>query len=144
MLLTVNAVAVCGTVDSAIRHELEIAILEEHLYGARRACDVAEVGGALRARLGGGGWGGGGGGGARGQRQRREEQPQRARARRHGAPRPWQPPGRRHCTTPSLIPRTTAPLVCLYFAQKYLKSFAVRKLSDLAPDEGLLNYNQFA
>lgn len=62
---------------------------------------MAQVGGALRARLGRGG------GGARGQRQRRQEQPQRARARTHGAPRPWQPPGRRHCTTPRLIPRTT-------------------------------------
>lgn len=60
---------------------------------------MAEVGGALRTRL----WRGGGG--ARGQGQGRQEQPQRARARAHGAPRPWQPPLRRHTTPPTIPPR---------------------------------------
>lgn len=90
LVLTVNAVDVCGAVDGAIRHQLQIAILEEHLYSARGAGDVAQVGGALRARLGRGRRR------ARRERQRREQQPQRARARDHVAPRPWQPRGRRH------------------------------------------------
>lgn len=97
----VNAAVICGAVDCAIRQQLQIAILEEHLYGAGGASYVAQVGGALRARLGRGGRGAGR------ERERRQEQPQRARARAHGAPRPWQPPGRRHCTTPPLIPRST-------------------------------------
>lgn len=100
-VLTVNAAVICGAVDCAIRQQLQIAILEEHLYGAGGASYVAQVGGALRARLGRGGRGAGR------ERERRQEQPQRARARAHGAPRPWQPPGRRHCTTPPLIPRST-------------------------------------
>lgn len=95
-----SAVGVCGTVDGAVWHQLQIAIPEEHLYRARSASDVAEVRRSLRARLRRGRRG------AWRQRERREEQPQRARARAHGAPRPLQPPGRRHCSTPGLMPRT--------------------------------------
>lgn len=97
-VLTVFAFGVCSAVDSAIWHQLQISILEEHLYSARRARYVAQVRRALRTLLGRGR------SGARGQRQRRQQQPQRARALTHGAPRPWQPPGRRHCTTPTIPP----------------------------------------
>lgn len=129
IVLTVNARTVGGAVDSAIGHELKITILEEHLYGARRASDVAEIRGALRARLGCGG------SGARGQRQRRQKQPQRARARRHGAPRPWQPPGRRHCTTPPRIPRTTT----LIHPSAVRRKQSTQGAKMLAPNVGLFN-----
>lgn len=67
---------------------------------------MAEVRGALRARL----WRGGRGAGR--QRQRRQQQPQRAGAQ-HGAPRPLQPPGRRHCSTPSITHTNNPTLTTL-------------------------------
>lgn len=104
-ILTVNAVAVCGAVDRAVGQQLEVSVLEEHLYVARGAGDVAEVGGALRARLRGRRRRRR----ARSQRQCREEKPQRARTQVHGAPRPWPPRRRRHCTAEpgAMPPRTT-------------------------------------
>lgn len=98
--LTVNAVPVGGAVDGPVGQQLQVSVLEEHLYIPGRARDVAEVGRALRARVGRRR------GGAAAQRQRGQQQAQRARAQPHDAPRPWPPRPRRHCTPPPQLPPT--------------------------------------